>query len=64
MLKICLSQTIEKSKFYDLAHAWEEGVRIGYQNEEMLKFVLSRLLVLLTQDNNEGHKLIFTVRAQ
>ena len=48
MLKICLSENIQNSKFYDLTHAWVEGVGKGYQNEEILKFVPSRLLKSLT----------------
>ena len=60
MLKICLSKK-KKSKFHDLIHAWVKEVGIGYQNVEILKFVPSRLLELLIQDNNQGNKSFFIV---
>ena len=44
MLKICLSKNIQKSKSHNLAHAWWREIGIGYQYEESLKFVPSRLL--------------------
>ena len=48
MLKIFIYKNIQMSNFYDMVQAWGEGVGIGYQNEEILKFVPSRLLKLLT----------------
>ena len=48
MLKIFLSKIIQKSKYHDLAHVWGKEVGIGYQNEEILKIVSSRLLKSLT----------------
>ena len=52
MLKMFLSENILKSKFHDLTYAWGKGVGRGHQNEEILKFVPSRLLKSLIQDKN------------
>ena len=52
MLKIFLSKNIQKSKFHDLTHTWVDGGGKEYQNEEILKFVPSRLLKSLTYANN------------
>ena len=43
---------------------WGKGVGRRYQNEEILKFVPSRLLKSLTNDKNQGHQLIFTDNVQ
>ena len=51
MLKICLSKNIQKGKFHVSTHVWGEGVGRGFQNEEILKFLPSRLLRLPTEDN-------------
>ena len=48
MLKICLSRNIQKNKFHDLIHTWGDEVGRGYQNEEILKFLPSRLLQSLS----------------
>ena len=64
MLKICLSNNIQKSKFYDLTQALGEEVDRWHKNEEILKFVPSRLLNLLDDDKNQGNQLIFTVHLQ
>ena len=61
MLKICLSKNTQKSKFHDFTHTLGEGVGRGYQNEEILKFVPSRLLNSPTSDNNQGNQLFFAV---
>ena len=61
MLKICLSKNIQKSKFFDLTHAWKVGVSKGYQDKEILKFVPPILLKSLTQDNNQDNQSVFTV---
>ena len=51
MLEICLSEKIQKSKLHDLTRAWEDEVRKGFQNEETLNFVPSRLLKSLSYVN-------------
>ena len=48
MIKICLSKNIQNSKSHDMTHAWGKGVRTGFQNEKILRFVPSRLLESLT----------------
>ena len=64
MLKICLSKNVQKRKFHDLTHAWWVEVCKGYENKEFLKFLLSRLLKSLTEDDNYGNKPILTVDIQ
>ena len=59
MLKICLSKNIQKGKFHVSTHVWGEGVGRGFQNEEILNSVPSRLLKSPTVDSNEGNRLIF-----
>ena len=44
MLKIYLYENIQNSESQDLAYARGKEVDIGCQNEEILKFVSSRLL--------------------
>ena len=53
MLKLCLSENILKSRIHDLTHARGEGVGRGYQNEEILKFVLSKMLKSLSKVRNQ-----------
>ena len=48
MLKICLSEIIQKRKFHNLTSAMGERLSRDNQNEEILKFVPSRLLKSLT----------------
>ena len=70
MRKICLSKNGQKSKFPDLTYAWGKGVNKGYENEEILKCALSRLLKLRTATraisqfsqliyNNEAQKYVY-----
>ena len=44
MLEICFSKNIQTKKFHALTHTLGEGLGRGYQNEEIFKFVPSRLL--------------------
>ena len=48
MLKVCLSKKVQKSKFHHLIHTWGKEVGKGYENEEILEYILSRLLRSLT----------------
>ena len=42
---------------------WSDLVE-GIKMKKILKFVPSRLLISLTQDNHQGNQLIFTVNVQ
>ena len=65
MLKICLSNNIKKKTNF-MIRPVPEGREVvkGIKMKKILKFVLSRLLKSLTQANNQGNQLIFTVNIQ
>ena len=53
-----------KSKFHDLTGAWGEGVGRGYQNEEILKLVPSKLLNSQSKVSNWCNLLIYRINIQ
>ena len=52
MLKMCLSQNTQKSKFHDFTYAWGKCVGKGYQNEENFEICTFQIAESLTYDSN------------
>ena len=59
MLRICLSRSIQKSKFYNFIHVWGRELVNAYQIEEIVKFTPSRLLKSRNLGRNLGQHINF-----